>query len=63
MDSSIKFDQINHLTLQHVSGSNWSSKKIRANLITEENKRISKNLACLKMDPKDYKKKIEQEIK
>ena len=49
--------------MQYVSGSNWYYKKRQAQAIKEENKRIASNIINTKIDTKDYKKKIQNEIK
>ena len=62
MSSNIKSDS-NVMHLQHQSGSNWLLKKRQAELIKEENKRLGLNLMNTKAELKDYKRKMELEIK
>lgn len=62
MSSHIQSDS-NVMHLQHQSGSNWTLKKKQADLIKEENKRLGINLMSSKADVKEYKKKMEMEIK
>lgn len=49
--------------LQHQSGSNWSLKKRQFSTINEQNKKIGINIISQRTDKKEYKKKLEEEIK
>lgn len=62
MSSHLKSES-NVMHLQHQSGSNWTLKKKQAELIKEENKRLGINLMSSKADVKEYKKKMEIEIR
>ena len=46
-----------------MSGSNFHYKKRRADSVKEENKKLATNILLKKNDVKDYKKKMDNEIK
>lgn len=62
MHSNLKTDN-NIMHLQHQSGSNWNYKRRQAETIKEQNKKFVNQLYNTKVDVKDYKKKLEVEIK
>ena len=48
---------------KYLSGTNWYYKKQRADSIKEENKKLATQILLKRNDVKDYKKKMESEIK
>lgn len=62
MNSNINNDNSN-VQLLHKSGTNWLLKKKQAQFIMQQNKRLGNYILNTKTDHKEYKKKLEEEIK